>query len=173
MLACPSRAAEPIHPTRLYDQMMQCTNQTGNSSTTLIRRWTEWQPWGNPCRSLSLFLVPQSCRFCKLVVQWHDFCNIGPTLQFPKQYDEAIPLYARSCSSHVHSYYNYSDLHEQTWRYSLCRRAHGHATMFPVRGKYLRFYTNVSKEPLFDLNIASLSHIAKSVLKLNLTSDEQ
>ena len=28
MLACPSRAAEPIHPTRLYDQLMRYTNQT-------------------------------------------------------------------------------------------------------------------------------------------------
>ena len=28
MLACPSRAAKPIHPTRLYDQLMRYTNQT-------------------------------------------------------------------------------------------------------------------------------------------------
>ena len=28
MLACSSRAAEPIHPTRLYDQLNQCPDQT-------------------------------------------------------------------------------------------------------------------------------------------------
>ena len=67
---------------------------------------------GNPCRSISLYLVPQSCRFWKLVVLRHDFCIFGPTLQFPKQYDEAIPLYARISSNHEHSYYNYSIFRE-------------------------------------------------------------
>ena len=38
--------------------------------TTQFRRWKERQPSRNPCRFLSLFLVPHSCWFWKLVVTW-------------------------------------------------------------------------------------------------------
>ena len=109
MLACPSRASEPIHPTRLHNLLLRHSNQTKIPLSTLFCRWTERQPSRNPCRSLSLFLVPQSCRFWKLVIHGQDFHNISPTLQFPNVRRRiSLYYYARCCSSQVSPHYNYS-----------------------------------------------------------------
>jgi len=48
MLACPSRAAEPIHPTKLNGQLLICSSQTRDSFSTLLRRLTDCSPNGDP-----------------------------------------------------------------------------------------------------------------------------
>ena len=63
---CAFAQAEPRRQYIQLDYMInKCNAQIKQkiSLSTLFRRWKKRQPSRNPYRSLSLFLVPQPCRF--------------------------------------------------------------------------------------------------------------
>ena len=140
--------------------------------TTLIRRWTEWQPWGTLVALYPSFWShsPVESENLSQHKAWRFQHRSYSTISYLKErgYSSLRPMLYWPWANLV----QLSDFHTRPEELSAAGK-HEVTNDVSRPSWILRFYTNISKEFLSDSCIASLSHIASPVLKLNLTSDEQ